>query len=223
MERELKILGKLLADPGRPFIAVIGGAKIADKIGVLNNLLEKVDALLIGGGMANTFLSASGCDMGSSLLEKAKQGEAKKLLKKAEEMGTKIVLPVDVIAANALDPDAEREIAAVEGIPEGWMALDIGPGTVRTFVHEIKKAKTIFWNGPMGVFEMEPFAAGTRAVARALGESGALTVVGGGDSVAALKEMNMIDQVDHISTGGGASLEFLEGKTLPGVAVLEDR
>jgi len=220
MEREVKFLGKLLGDIDRPFVAIIGGAKVSDKIGVLENLLGRVNQLLIGGAMANTFLKAKGGHLGRSLVEEDKLALARSFLKKAEEAGVEVLLPRDAIAAPGIKSEAGKVVKASE-IPEDLAALDIGPETARGFADAIARARTIFWNGPMGVFESDPFAGGTLAVARAVAASSALTVVGGGDSVAAVHKSGVADKITHISTGGGASLEFLEGKKLPGLAALE--
>ena len=222
MEREVKFLGKLLADVERPFVAIIGGAKVSDKIGVLDNLLDRVDQMLIGGAMANTFLKAKGGQLGRSLVEADKLALARAFLKKAEESNVDVLLPRDVVAAAGIKSDAGRVVQAMM-VPEDLAALDIGPETARGFADAIARAKTIFWNGPMGVFESAPFAGGTMAVAKAVAAApGALSVVGGGDSVAAIHQSGLSDKITHISTGGGASLEFLEGKTLPGLAALEE-
>ncbi|MCL6635578.1 MAG: phosphoglycerate kinase [Peptococcaceae bacterium] len=223
MERELAMLGGLLADPQRPFVAVIGGAKVSDKIAVISNLLNRVDALIIGGGMANTFLKAQGYDVGKSLLEADKVDLARGLMAEAKGKGVRLLLPVDVVVAPGASPDAEQKVVPVDGIPPEWMALDIGPESVKTFEEVLRTARTVVWNGPMGVFEMEAFARGTGAVARVLAEIDATTVIGGGDSVAAVKKAGVAGKITHISTGGGASLEFLEGKELPGVAALLDK
>lgn len=223
MEKEISMLSKVLTEPARPFVAIIGGAKVSDKIAVIDNLLQKVDVLLIGGGMANTFLKAGGRKLGKSLLEADKVDLAGRLVQKARARGVELLLPVDVVVAPAASPDARSEVVPVDEIPEEYMALDIGPQTVQNFAARIKDAATVVWNGPMGVFEMEPFAGGTVAVARALAESNAVTVIGGGDSAAAVKKAGVADKITHISTGGGASLEFLEGKVLPGVAALQDK
>ena len=220
MERELKFLGQLLGDVERPFIAIIGGAKVSDKIGVLENLLDRVNQLLIGGAMANTFLKAKGGHMGRSLVEEDKLALARSFLKKAEEANVEVLLPRDAIAAPGIQSESGRTVKA-NAIPEELAALDIGPETARGFADAIARARTLFWNGPMGVFESPPFAAGTLAVARAVGNNPGLTVVGGGDSVAAVQKSGLADRITHISTGGGASLEFLAGKTLPGLAALE--
>jgi phosphoglycerate kinase len=220
MEREVKFLGKLIGEVERPFVAIVGGAKVSDKLGVLENLLSKVNQLLIGGAMANTFLKAKGGRLGRSLVEEDKLALARSFLKKAELASVDVLLPRDAIAAAGTKSDAGKVVHA-SNIPEDLAALDIGPETARGFADAIARAKTIFWNGPMGVFESEPFAAGTLAVARAVAASGALSVVGGGDSVAAVRKSGVADKITHISTGGGASLEFLEGKNLPGLAALE--
>ena len=221
MEREVKFLGQLLGDVERPFVAIIGGAKVSDKIGVLDNLLDRVDQILIGGAMANTFLRAKGGHLGRSLIEEDKWARARSFLRKAEERRIDVLLPRDAVAAAGIKAESGRVVQAM-AIPEDLAALDIGPETARGFADIIARAKTIFWNGPMGVFESEPFAAGTMAVAKAVASAaGALSVVGGGDSVAALHKSRVADKITHISTGGGASLEFLEGKKLPGLAALE--
>jgi phosphoglycerate kinase len=220
MEREVKFLGKLIGEVERPFVAIVGGAKVSDKLGILENLLSKVNQLLIGGAMANTFLKAKGGRLGRSLVEEDKLALARSFLKKAELAGVDVLLPRDAIAAPGTKSDAGKVVHA-SNIPEDLAALDIGPETARGFADAIARAKTIFWNGPMGVFESDPFAAGTLAVARAVAASGALTVVGGGDSVAAIHKSGVADKITHISTGGGASLEFLEVKNLPGLAALE--
>ncbi len=221
MEREVKFLGKLLGDVERPFVAIIGGAKVSDKIGVLDNLLGRVDQVLIGGAMANTFLKAKGGKLGRSLVEDDKLALARAFLKKAEENNIDVLLPRDMVAAAGTKSESGRVVQAM-AVPEDLAALDIGPETARGFADAIARAKTIFWNGPMGVFESEPFAGGTLAVAKAVaGATGALSVVGGGDSVAAIHKSGLGDKITHISTGGGASLEFLEGKKLPGLAALE--
>ncbi|KJS01431.1 MAG: phosphoglycerate kinase [Peptococcaceae bacterium BRH_c4a] len=223
MEKEIEFLGKALYNPDHPFVAIIGGAKVSDKIGVIGNLLGKVDTLIIGGGMANTFLRAKGLDLGKSLLEGDKVDLARELMEKATDAGVKILLPVDLVISRAADPEAERKVVPVDGVPEDWMALDIGPESSRIFGQAVREAKTVIWNGPMGVFEMEPFAQGTFSIARSLAESGAITIVGGGDSAAAVEKAGVAGRITHISTGGGASLEFLEGKKLPGLAVLQDK
>jgi phosphoglycerate kinase len=219
MEKELKYLGLALEAPERPFVAVLGGAKVSDKIQVIDNLLPRVDSLLIGGGMAYTFFRAQGLATGKSLVEEDKIALATELLGKAEG---KIHLPVDHIVASDFRADAERKTVPASEVPEGWMGLDIGPATATLFGEEVRKAKIVLWNGPMGVFEMKPFAEGTLAVARAMADSSGTTIVGGGDSVAAITQMGLADQISHVSTGGGASLEFLAGDPLPGVVCLKD-
>ncbi|MFX4262572.1 phosphoglycerate kinase [Pelotomaculum propionicicum] len=223
MEKELDILGRLLIHPERPFVAIIGGAKVSDKIAVVSNLLDKVDTMVIGGGMSNTFLKAQGYDVGKSLLETDKIDLAKGLIAEAKNKGVKLLLPLDVVVAPGAAPDAEQKTVPAGQIPADWMALDIGQETVALFTEAMKAASTIVWNGPMGVFEMAPFAKGTEAIARAMAESKATTIIGGGDSASAVKKAGVADKITHISTGGGASLEFLEGKVLPGVAVLMEK
>ncbi|MFZ5586414.1 MAG: phosphoglycerate kinase [Thermodesulfobacteriota bacterium] len=223
LARELEMLGRVLENPGRPLVAILGGAKVSDKIGVINNLLGKVDTLIIGGGMANTFLAARGHNMGKSLLEADKVELARQQLQQAAEQGVRVLLPVDLVVAETAQPDVTTRVVPVENVPAEYMALDIGPRSAEIFRQAVLEARTVVWNGPMGVFEMKPFAAGTFAVARALADSAALTVVGGGDSVAAVEKAGVADKISHISTGGGASLEFLEGKELPGVAALQDK
>lgn len=223
MQKELDILGAALQAPERPFTAIIGGAKIKDKIGVIENLLQKVDHLLLGGGLANTFLKAKGYTIGASLYEADKVDEAKRLMALAAEKGVRLEVPLDVVAADRLSSHAETRNVPADAIPEGWMALDIGAETARRYGYIIRSSRLVVWNGPMGVFEMKPFAEGTFAVARAMAETAATTIIGGGDSAAAVEKAGVADRITHISTGGGASLEFMEGKTLPGVAVLEDR
>jgi phosphoglycerate kinase len=221
MEKELAFLGQALAAPARPFVALLGGAKVSDKMGVIHNLLGKVDSLLIGGGMANTFLKAQGKAVGESLVENDKLEEARTLLRKG---GSKLILPVDVVVADRVDAKAEKGTVGVDSVSAGWRILDIGPQTTKRFAQQLGTARTVVWNGPMGVFELEPFAAGTFAIARVLAElSGAITIIGGGDSAAAVEQAGLAQRMTHISTGGGASLEFLEGKELPGVAALQDR
>ena len=221
--KELSIMGKALEDPARPFIAILGGAKVSDKIGVIENLLGKVDGLIIGGGMANTFVKAQGYEMGKSLVDDERLGLARALMDQAKKKGIKIMLPSDFVVAKEFKADAETQIVAAENIPADAMALDIGPSTRIIFANEIKSAKTVIWNGPMGVAEMPAFANGTKAIAEALADSSAITIIGGGDSAAAVKKLGYADKMSHISTGGGASLEFLEGKELPGVAALNDK
>jgi phosphoglycerate kinase len=220
MEKELAFLGRALADPARPFIAVLGGAKVSDKIKVIHNLLGKVDSLLIGGGMANTFLKAEGKAVGESLVENDKLAEARTLLR---DGASKLILPVDAVVADSLDDGAQTRTVPVDAVPAGWRILDIGPETAEHFMQHLSTAQTVVWNGPMGVFELAPFAAGTFAIARALAQlSGATTIIGGGDSAAAVEQAGVAQHMTHISTGGGASLEFLEGKELPGVAALQE-
>ena len=221
MEREVKFLGQLLGEVERPFVAIIGGAKVSDKIGVLDNLAARVDQIMIGGAMANTFLKAKGGQLGRSLVEDDKLALARAFLRKAEETNVDVLLPRDVVAAAGIKAESGRVVQAMM-VPEDLAALDIGPETARGFADAIARARTIFWNGPMGVFESDPFAGGTLAVAKAVaGAAGALSVVGGGDSVSAVHKSGLSDKITHISTGGGASLEFLEGKKLPGLAALE--
>jgi phosphoglycerate kinase len=222
MQKEISMLSKALYYPDHPFLAILGGAKVSDKIGVIDHLLEKVDALIIGGGMANTFLKAKGYAVGKSLLEEDKVTLAKELIEKAKEMGTDFLLPVDLVVALAPDPAARPKVVPAADVPAEWMALDIGPESVKAFQEVIKKAKTIFWNGPLGVFEMASFAAGTFEIARVFAETQATTIVGGGDTVSAVEKAGVADKITHVSTGGGASLEFLEGRILPGVAALQD-
>ena len=219
MEKELRYLGLALHAPEHPFVAVLGGAKVSDKIQVIESLLPRVDALLIGGGMAYTFFRAQGLPTGKSLVEEEKTSLARGLL---ERSGGKLRLPTDHVVASAFKDDAERRVLPVDQVPDGWMGLDIGPRTSERFAAEVRGARLVLWNGPMGVFEMKPFADGTLAVARALAECQGTTIVGGGDSVAAITQMGLADRIDHVSTGGGASLEFLAGDELPGVACLED-
>lgn len=218
MEKEVSALGRILTDPAHPFAAVLGGAKISDKIGVLENLLGKVDQLLLGGGMANTFLRAEGYELGDSLVDEENVGFAREFLKRARARGVAVELPVDLVISR--DGAGEIRVVAPEEVPAGWRALDIGPRTTERFTQLIQKARTVFWNGPLGVFEREEFARGSEAIARALARPDLISVVGGGDTLAVLEKTGVIDQVTHASTGGGASLEFLEGKELPGVAVL---
>jgi phosphoglycerate kinase len=223
MEKEIRYLGGALAEPRRPFVAVLGGAKVSDKILVIENLLAKVDALVIGGGMAYTFLKAQGHEIGKSLLEADKLELARDLLTKAEQRGIRLLLPQDHVIAREFKADAEHKICANADFPADWMGLDIGPQTAELFADILKGAGTVVWNGPMGVFEFPAFAAGTFAIASALADSDALSIIGGGDSVAAVNQSGLDDRMTHISTGGGASLEFLEGKELPGIAALTDK
>lgn len=223
MEKEITTMGNAIENPDRPFVAILGGAKVSDKIGVVENLINKVDCLLIGGGMAYTFIKAQGYEIGKSLLETDKIKLARELMQQANAKKVKLILPVDTVAADRLSEDAEHEVLNIEEMPADKMGLDIGPKTAELFSKEIKKAKTVVWNGPMGVFEMEPFATGTRKIAQAMSECKGKTIVGGGDSVAAIEQMGFRDSMTHISTGGGASLEFLEGKELPGISALQNK
>lgn len=222
LEKELRYLGKAVDNPARPFAAIIGGAKVSDKIGVIDSLLDKADVILIGGGMANTFLAAEGFHMGNSLVEKDKISLAKQLLEKAEKNKVKMYLPLDLIMAESFSADAKHVAQTIDKLNQDYMALDIGPKTAKLFVEALKPMKTIVWNGPMGVFEMDAFCKGTEEVAKAVGMSKGMTIVGGGDSVAAIEKLKLAKKIKHISTGGGASLEYLEGKVLPGVAALDD-
>ncbi|MFO7820485.1 MAG: phosphoglycerate kinase [Lentisphaeria bacterium] len=222
IEKELQYLGKATGNPEHPFIAVIGGAKVSGKLEVLENLMDTVDAFLIGGGMAYTFLKAQGHDIGNSLVEEELLDTARKTLEAAKAKGVEFLLPTDNIAADNFAADANIQTVGEE-IPEGWMALDIGPKTTKLYADKLAGAKTVVWNGPMGCFEMAPFAKGTNEVCRAIAESAAVSIIGGGDSVSAVKKSGRSDKMTHISTGGGASLEFLEGKTLPGIAALDDK
>ena len=221
--RELEIMGGALNDPKRPFVAVLGGAKVSDKIGVINNLLERADTIVIGGGMAYTFAKAQGGSIGKSLCENDKLDYALEMIEKAKKNGVKLLLPIDTVAADNFSDDAKRMVVSTMAIPDDYEGMDIGPETTKLFCDAVKGAGTVVWNGPMGVFEFENFAAGTRAMAQALADSGAVTIVGGGDSAAAVEQMGFADKITHISTGGGASLEFLEGLELPGVACLLDK
>lgn len=223
IQKELKFLGSAVENPERPFVAILGGAKVSDKINVINNLLEKVDTLIIGGGMAYTFLKAQGYTIGTSLLEADKVDYAKEMMDKAKTKGVSLLLPVDNVVADKFAADAAPVTTEDQNIPEGFMGLDIGPKTAKLYADAVKGAKTVVWNGPMGVFEFANFAAGTVAVAKAMAESDATTVIGGGDSAAAVNQLGFGDKMTHISTGGGASLEFLEGKELPGIAALNDK
>ena len=224
IQKELKFLGEAVSNPVRPFTAILGGSKVSDKIAVINQLLEKVDNLIIGGGMAYTFLKAQGYEIGNSLLEADKVDYAKEMLAKAEEKGVKLYLPVDSKAANKFAADAEVLVTEDQNIPEGYLGLDIGPKSVEKFVDVVKNSKTIVWNGPMGVFEFEAFAGGTLAIAKSMADlEDATTVIGGGDSAAAVNQLGFGDKMTHVSTGGGASLEFLEGKELPGIVALDDK
>ncbi|RUL47420.1 MULTISPECIES: phosphoglycerate kinase [Lysinibacillus] len=223
MEKELEVLGKALSNPERPFTAIIGGAKVKDKIGVIENLLDKVDHLIIGGGLSFTFTKAQGHSIGKSLLEEDKIELARGFIEKAKEKGVQLHLPIDAVVAKEFSKDAENKVVNIEEIPEEWMGLDIGPKTAEKYAEVIKQSKLIIWNGPMGVFEMEPFANGTKTVANAMAETEGYTIIGGGDSAAAVEKFHVADQMDHISTGGGASLELMEGKELPGIVALNDK
>jgi len=221
--KELAIMGKALDNPERPFVAILGGKKVSDKIGVINNLLDKVDTLIIGGAMAFTFYKAMGLEIGKSLLEADKVELASELIAKAKAKGVKLLLPIDTVIADDFSETANTKIVARDAIPADWEGLDIGPASAKLFAEAIKDARTVIWNGPMGVFEMEKFAAGTKAVAAAMAECEGTTIIGGGDSAAAVEILGYADRMTHISTGGGASLEFLEGLELPGVAALNDK
>ena len=223
IKKELEVMGKALSNPERPVVAILGGAKVSDKIGVIENLIDKVDTLIIGGGMAYTFFKARGYEIGDSLLEEDKIDLARSLEEKAKAKGVRLLLPIDNVVAKEFKADAEHKVVSSEEIPAGWQGLDIGPKTCELFGEEIKKAKTVVWNGPMGVFEMPAFAKGTEAIARYMAECEGTTIIGGGDSAAAVEQLGYADKMTHISTGGGASLEFLEGKELPGVAALNDK
>ena len=220
IQKEIGVMGKALADPARPFVAILGGAKVSDKIGVINNLLEKVDTLIIGGGMAYTFFKAAGHSVGTSLCEDDKIELANEMVAKAAAKGVNFMIPVDNVVATEYDENAEHMIVNSDDIPDGWMGLDIGPNTRELFANAIKGAGTVVWNGPMGVSEWKNFAAGTEAVAAAVADSGAISIIGGGDSAAAVEKLGFASRMTHISTGGGASLEFLEGKDLPGISCL---
>ncbi|QEY22422.1 phosphoglycerate kinase [Psychrobacillus sp. AK 1817] len=223
MQKELDVLGKALTTPERPFTAIIGGAKVKDKIGVIDHLLDKVDNILIGGGLSYTFTKAQGHEIGTSLLEEDKIDLAKSFLEKAKEKGVNFYLPIDVVVADEFSKDANTKVVSIDQIPSDWMGLDIGPETVKLYDQVIKDSKLIIWNGPMGVFEMDAFANGTKGVANAMAETSGYTIIGGGDSAAAVEKFDVADKMDHISTGGGASLEFMEGKDLPGVSALNDK
>ena len=223
MKKELTALGNALMRPVKPFVAIIGGAKISDKIGVVSYLIGRADTIIIGGGMANTFLAAQGYDMKASLVEPESIEVAKETLEQAKNAGTELLLPVDVTIAAAFDAPETAKAADIDAIDDGWMALDIGPKTIEKYVAKVADANTVIWNGPMGVFEQDVFAVVTNALAKAVAESDAYSVVGGGDSVAAVKKSGMADKINHISTGGGASLEFMEGRVLPGLAIIEER
>ena len=223
MQKEIDFLGNAVNNPERPFIAILGGAKVSSKISVIENLLDKVDTLIIGGGMSYTFSKAQGGSVGNSLLEEDYCEYALNMIKKAEEKGVKLLLPVDTVIADAFSNDANRKVVEANAIPDGWMGLDIGPKTAELYAAAVKEAKTVVWNGPMGAFEMPNFADGTKKMAKALADTDAVTIIGGGDSAAAVNQLGYGDKMTHISTGGGASLEFLEGKELPGVAAANDK
>lgn len=223
MEKEIEYLGNAVNNPVRPFVAILGGAKVADKLNVINNLLEKVDILIIGGGMAYTFIKAQGGNIGNSLLDEEKLDYANEMIAKAKEKGVKLLLPVDAVIVKEFKNDTEFKTVPVGEIPDGWEGVDIGEKTRKLFADALKTAKTVVWNGPMGVFEFENFAAGTNAIAKTLADLDATTIIGGGDSAAAVNQLGYGDKMSHISTGGGASLEFLEGKELPGVAAVNDK
>jgi phosphoglycerate kinase len=223
MEKELNFVGSLLENPALPFVAVMGGAKVSDKLGVIRNILDKVNVLLIGGGMAANFLKAQGYDVGGSSLELDRIDYTGEMLRKAESVGVRLLLPTDVVVSEKLEEGAPHKVVSIRDIPANWLIADIGPETIRTFVQEINRGKTIFWNGPMGVFEIKDFASGTRSIAEAMAESKATTVVGGGSTAESVETMGLASKMSHVSTGGGASLELLEGLELPGVAVLQDK
>ena len=223
IQKEITVMGNALANPKRPFIAILGGAKVSDKIGVISNLLDKVDTLIIGGGMAYTFMKALGYSIGTSICEDDKLDLAQEMMTKAKEKNVKFLIPLDNVVADKYDENANHHVADSDQIPDGWMGLDIGPKTQELFTAALKGAGTVVWNGPMGVSEWKNFAAGTVAVAKAVAESGAVSIIGGGDSAAAVEQLGFADKMTHISTGGGASLEFLEGLELPGIACLNDK
>ena len=223
IEKELKFLGNAVNNPERPFVAILGGAKVSDKIGVIDSLLEKVDTLMIGGGMAYTFFKAQGYEVGKSICEMDKLDLAKEAMEKAKQKGVKLMLPVDTKVGKEFKEDTESKIVSYKEIPEDWEGFDIGPETIKMFEEELRKAKTVVWNGPLGLFEFDQFAIGTNAIAKVLSEIDATTIIGGGDSAAAVKKAGLEDKMTHISTGGGASLEFLEGKKLPGIEALMDK
>ena len=223
IKKEIDFLGNAVNDPVRPLVAILGGSKVSSKISVINNLLEKVDTLIIGGGMAYTFMAAKGMGVGDSLLESDYIDYAKEMMEKAQAKGVKLLIPVDTVVAKAFDNNAESKVVGEGGIEDGWQGLDIGPATIELFSNAVKDAKTVVWNGPMGVFEMPNFAKGTNAIAAVLAEIDATTIIGGGDSVAAVNQAGLGDKMSHISTGGGASMEFLEGKDLPGIVAINDK
>lgn len=223
IQKEIEIMGGALSNPARPFVAILGGAKVSDKIGVIENLIDKVDTLIIGGGMAYTFAKAMGGNIGKSLLEEDKVELAKELMAKAKAKGVELMLPEDTVVADQFSNDAQSKVVPTLEIPDEWQGLDIGPKTIAKFSAAIENAKTVIWNGPMGVFEFPKFAVGTKAIAEALSKVNGTTIIGGGDSAAAVEQLGYADKMTHISTGGGASLEFLEGKVLPGIDCLEDK
>ena len=223
IEKEVKMLGDALNDPKRPFVAILGGAKVSDKIKVIEKLLEKADSIIIGGGMTFTFLKAMGCHIGDSICELDRLDVAKETMKKAEERGVKLLFPVDTVCGKEFSNETEKFVVDSKEIPDGWQGLDVGPESIKLFTEELQKAKTVMWNGPLGVFEFPNFAVGTNAIAKVLSEIDAVTVIGGGDSAAAVEKGGYSDKMTHISTGGGASLEFLEGKLLPGIECLENK
>ena len=223
IEKEINFMGNTLENPQRPFVAILGGAKVSDKIGVIDALLEKVDTLIIGGGMAYTFFKAQGYGVGNSLCEEDKLDLAKGLMEKAKQKGVKLLLPIDTVVGKEFKKDTESKVVAWTDIPDNWEGFDIGPETIKMFAEEVKKAKTVVWNGPLGLFEFDQFAVGTNAIAKELAESDAITIIGGGDSAAAVEKAGLSDKMSHVSTGGGASLQFLEGKTLPGIECLQDK
>ena len=223
IEKELQFLGNAVNNPERPFVAILGGAKVSDKIGVIDSLLEKVDTLMIGGGMAYTFFKAQGYEVGNSICEMDKLDLAKEAMEKAKQKGVKFMLPVDTKVGKEFKPDTESKIVSYKEIPADWEGFDIGPETIKMFEEELRKAKTVVWNGPLGLFEFDQFAIGTNSIAKVLSEIDATTIIGGGDSAAAVKKAGLEDKMTHISTGGGASLEFLEGKKLPGIEALMDK
>lgn len=223
IKKEIEIMGKALSNPERPFVAILGGAKVSDKIGVIENLLDKVDYLIIGGGMAYTFLKAKGYEIGTSICEDEKIELATNIMEKAQQKGVELLLPVETVVAKEFSADSEPVVVPSDKIPADMMGMDIGPKTIELFSEVVKKAKTVIWNGPMGVFEFPKFAVGTKAIAKALAETDAVTIIGGGDSAAAVAQLGFADKMTHISTGGGASLEYLEGIELPGIAALNDK
>jgi 3-phosphoglycerate kinase len=223
VEKEITVMGKALENPERPFVAILGGAKVSDKIGIIENLLNKVDSILISGGMSYTFLKAQGYEIGTSIVELEKLELANEIMKKAKEKNVKLMLPVDVVVAKEFKNDTEFKTVPIDEIPADMMGMDMGQKSIEMFSEEIRKAKTVIWNGPMGVFEMENFKKGTEAIAKVMAEIDATTIVGGGDSASAVEKAGLSSKMTHISTGGGASLEFLEGKVLPGIAAIDDK